>query len=419
LGCVRHHGDSSFFDLRWREIPDALSVVLLALGLIATGFHLHRIPWLDLCLGLLLGFGAGLLLFRLGALGGGDFKLISSLGAVLGLQAELGVLFYTALIGAGLALVALPTAARISLRSRHSSRIAHFHPQGVLGMSQRRGAALVEFALMSLVLYLLIAAGVEFGRMIFISQVLQDAARVAARELAVTPLPADSTFEDALNPALHPEVAQIWNPRQLVIDVDCFTGGGPDDLDNYMNALPVVNRALRPAFISENITINGALRRLLRYPGALLLDSLTGDRNCADPVNKSGLTVGIPKVTGRDPDTGVEIIQWIQVLTEVRDEAADPATRPFSYTSTGPAKGIAAVVINYPFQSAALSDFSKNPNPADEGKNVGLVHDANDAGVTLCPGCSPSATAPLNVTDVATQIEGGFGTYAGPYGLGR
>jgi Flp pilus assembly protein protease CpaA len=96
-----------FFDLRWREIPDALSVVLLALALIATGFHLHRIPWLDLCLGLLLGFAAGLLLFRVGALGGGDVKLLSSLGAVLGLQAELGVLFYTAVIGAALAVVAL------------------------------------------------------------------------------------------------------------------------------------------------------------------------------------------------------------------------------------------------------------------------------------------------------------------------
>jgi len=95
-----------FFDLRNRQIPDTLSVCLLAVGLFATGFHLHKVGWLDLCLGLGTGFAAGAALFALGGFGGGDVKLLASLGAVLGWRGELGVMLYMALAGAALALVA-------------------------------------------------------------------------------------------------------------------------------------------------------------------------------------------------------------------------------------------------------------------------------------------------------------------------
>jgi Flp pilus assembly protein protease CpaA len=94
------------FDLRSRQIPDTLSVCLLGLALAATGFHLHAVPWLDLCLGLSLGFSAGLFLFWLGGFGGGDVKLIACLGAVLGLKGELGVMFYVAILGGLFALAA-------------------------------------------------------------------------------------------------------------------------------------------------------------------------------------------------------------------------------------------------------------------------------------------------------------------------
>jgi Flp pilus assembly protein protease CpaA len=94
------------FDLRFRQIPDTLSVCLLALALAATGFHLHRVGWLDLLLGIALGFGAGLVLFILGGFGGGDVKLLASLGAVVGFRDELGVMFYMAILGGILAMVA-------------------------------------------------------------------------------------------------------------------------------------------------------------------------------------------------------------------------------------------------------------------------------------------------------------------------
>jgi prepilin peptidase CpaA len=94
------------FDLRSRQIPDALSVCLLLLALASTAFHLHGVGWIDMAGGLLFGFAAGLILFALGGFGGGDVKLVAALGAVLGFKAELGVLFYVALLGAGFAMAA-------------------------------------------------------------------------------------------------------------------------------------------------------------------------------------------------------------------------------------------------------------------------------------------------------------------------
>lgn len=72
---------------------------LLLLALAATGFHLHSVRWPDLFLGLLAGLSVGLFLFWLGGFGGGDVKLVSSLGAVVGFKGELGVMFYIAIAG--------------------------------------------------------------------------------------------------------------------------------------------------------------------------------------------------------------------------------------------------------------------------------------------------------------------------------
>ena len=81
------------------------------------------------------------------------------------------------------------------------------------------GAALIEFALVSLVLYLLLASTVDFGRLFFSAQGLQDVARVAAREFATAPLPAVTTF-DAAALLLR---GRVYDPDQLVLDI---TGAG-------------------------------------------------------------------------------------------------------------------------------------------------------------------------------------------------
>jgi Flp pilus assembly protein protease CpaA len=83
-----------------------LSVLLLVMALATTGFHLHWVRWPDLLGGMAIGLSVGLILFRTGGFGGGDVKLLTSLGAVLGVKGELGVLFYTAILGGLFALVA-------------------------------------------------------------------------------------------------------------------------------------------------------------------------------------------------------------------------------------------------------------------------------------------------------------------------
>lgn len=307
---------------------------------------------------------------------------------------------------------------------------------------------------MSLVLYLLFAGGVELGRMIFVSQVLQDAARIAARELSVTPIPAANddgspkTFEQALT--YHSLDADrtvdvqrdIWNPNLLVVDLDAVhdeavnestpTNAVSDDdvLKNFFDSMPIVNRALRPIFIGDNPTIDGVHRRFLRYPGALL--TVPPDP-IHDPLNLTrGFTVGIPLVnSGRNPDEA-ETISWIQVLSEVRS-TSDPNCGPFPITplpDTCPtgippgSRGIAAIAVNYPFQSAALSSFKRNPPSLDaDGNvvdplppNVGQVFVADDAAVTDNTNSPPNLIDGARLPGSASDAAGG--TYGGQFGLG-
>src|SRR5580698_4608510 len=54
----------------------------------------------------------------------------------------------------------------------------------------RRGQSLVEFALVALVVYLLFAAIIEFGRLFFGAQTIQSVADFTARELSRAPISA-------------------------------------------------------------------------------------------------------------------------------------------------------------------------------------------------------------------------------------
>lgn len=227
----------------------------------------------------------------------------------------------------------------------------------------------MEFALTALVLYLLVAGGLELGRMIFVAQVLQGAARLAARELSVTPLSADyATLDEAL---ADPQVVQnIWNPSALAIDLDCYASD--DGWNGYVNSLPVLNRALRPVFIADVNSANG--HRILHYPGLLVASGAPvgcpapAAYNPATPANPWGLNVAVNVLTDGVP-------QNYSVLQE---------TNPGDFS----AKGFVEVTLNYPFQAAALSDYrsagvdgggAPNPNLGNvvmsddpEGTPVGL-----------------------------------------------
>ena len=93
-------------DLRKREVPDWISIALLLAAIVAAALHVGETGWLGLVIGLALGLAIGTALFAWCGLGGGDAKLIVALGAVFGPLGLLSLLFWTALAGAVLAILA-------------------------------------------------------------------------------------------------------------------------------------------------------------------------------------------------------------------------------------------------------------------------------------------------------------------------
>lgn len=94
-------------DLKTREIPDAISWSLLVWAIVATALGLDDVGRASRLGGLAIGLVLGGLFFALGGLGGGDVKLIAALGAALGYAAILPALFWIAIAGGMLSLVAL------------------------------------------------------------------------------------------------------------------------------------------------------------------------------------------------------------------------------------------------------------------------------------------------------------------------
>jgi prepilin peptidase CpaA len=92
-------GGAAAWDLRARVIPHAFPAALLGLavvdGIVTSGEPSWPARAAGLSAGLLVGAG----LFALGALGGGDVKLLAGLGAVLGLGGLAGAAPWIALAG--------------------------------------------------------------------------------------------------------------------------------------------------------------------------------------------------------------------------------------------------------------------------------------------------------------------------------
>lgn len=241
---------------------------------------------------------------------------------------------------------------------------------------RRTGSVLVEFAIIALVLYLLLASTIEFGRIFFSAQTLQTAVDVGAREFAHVPLPPASTFENALqDPVVR---ARIYSEEFLIVDLDSLAD---NSLDAYWADKPILNQQLRNLMILD--TEGG--RRWLRYPGAIVDSSAT----------PTGFTVRIPLLIDSG---GSETIEWHDVVEEIKPTGA--ATGPFSLLAPAPnpieMRGFVALRVNYPYQAAALTGFRPNPTDApDEPPNPNLDYSIN----------ADDDTRP--------------GTYTGPLGLGK
>ena len=97
-------GVAGLLDLRTRRIPNWLTLGGLLAALVlraATGVH----PLLDGLAGAGLGFGIGIALMVLGALGGGDGKLLMAVGAFFGLRPFVGALLLIGVLGGLLGIV--------------------------------------------------------------------------------------------------------------------------------------------------------------------------------------------------------------------------------------------------------------------------------------------------------------------------
>ncbi|MBZ5723703.1 MAG: A24 family peptidase [Acidobacteriia bacterium] len=100
---------AAIFDIRYRRIPNWLTVSGVLIGLALNTFLDPVWPGLRFSLkGLGLGFAVYFLLYALRAMGAGDVKLMAAVGALAGWEDWVGILLVTSIIGgvAGLILVA-------------------------------------------------------------------------------------------------------------------------------------------------------------------------------------------------------------------------------------------------------------------------------------------------------------------------
>lgn len=260
---------------------------------------------------------------------------------------------------------------------------------------RRRASMMLEFAVISVLLYGFLAATLTFGLLYFNHQAVQTAADLAAREISQTPLPAGISFEDALQ---HPRVKErIFDEDFLVLDItDWASGNSGLGLYQYIDQVidpPMVNKALYPVMIRHDF--NG--RSFLRYPGALVESSTA----------PSGFTVVAPIVVGRGAD-GAEEVYLARVLQPIAGAPivpGDPLVDAFPITS--PQRGIVALQLNLPYSSTTLV------GGFDNTRSSRFL--ADDAAVSVVGGSLPPGG--VGLFDPFGSDDGH--PYAGLYGLGR
>jgi len=93
-----------YVELRENRIPNWLTLTGMALGLLVG--YLRGMPTFWSCLGgLAIGFGFLFIFYVFGGVGGGDVKLMGAAGALMGANLIKPAVFYTAMIGAFLAVM--------------------------------------------------------------------------------------------------------------------------------------------------------------------------------------------------------------------------------------------------------------------------------------------------------------------------
>lgn len=122
-------------DLRNRRIPNALTLLIAATGLMQSFTAYPTVSVAESVLGLLTGFGLTIALFVLGALGGGDVKLLAATGCWIGPLAVFEVFLAAAVIGMIIVLGQCAWQRRLGTLLRNSAvlavNLAHIREVGV------------------------------------------------------------------------------------------------------------------------------------------------------------------------------------------------------------------------------------------------------------------------------------------------
>ena len=108
-------GVAACTDLRWRRIPNGLTLGTALVGLALNVWLTGASGGVTALLGLLLGLALLLPFYVLRAVGAGDVKLLAALGAVLGPQALIAVALYGAVVGGLMSAVILLGRGRLML----------------------------------------------------------------------------------------------------------------------------------------------------------------------------------------------------------------------------------------------------------------------------------------------------------------
>jgi hypothetical protein len=308
----------------------------------------------------------------------------------------------------------------------------------------RRGSALVEFAVVGLAMYLLLAATLTFGHMLFCAQTVQQVADVAAREIAHTPLAQASaanpttlyTLHDVLygdavaDPNLASVRTRIFDERYLVLTIDPTPASATELTYNRGHPIgdfPLVTQLLLPAMIYDQIAQttttgqnNAQPTQLLRYPGAMFSDT-SGYPTLPGMPTPSGYLVRIPVISTppASPPTGgtgnlpvyaaaaETITGWVRPLEPILNSAGQDA-----FPVTSPQMGVVALRVNYAYQSATMSGYAPAADPlAPQGPGPPSYTPV----VPIAANDSIGAPSPPGV---GGNVPTASRVYSGPYGLG-
>jgi hypothetical protein len=144
-------------------------------------------------------------------------------------------------------------------------------------MVRQKGAVLIEFLIVAVILLIIIFGGIEYGRLMYVREFAGEGARVAAREAATKP---GALVLPATNAALWVDPG-VFNENFTCIDLNNLRfpsgaplvdqdGDGDVDVDDQFAVLPAVHRTLRSTMIRETRDVAGVPRTLLRFRGVLL-----------------------------------------------------------------------------------------------------------------------------------------------------